>query len=143
MGVNCSTPVAVGFSNFLQREKGDGTVYRQCGTYYAGDMVLCERHLRAMKAKYPQGWESYPGDVCRHGTYTGGCGADLMCHPCEMGYDSEEVLKGRHGHPGQPVCWEGEGNYRYAIGTGHWVRCGDGFAPVMLIRAVDLVGEGR
>jgi len=35
---------------------------------------------------YPQGWSYYPGDVCEHGRYVGGCGADYMCPACEGGY---------------------------------------------------------
>ena len=35
--------------------------------------------------EYPQGWAYYPGDTCKHGTYTGGCGIDRMCGACEMG----------------------------------------------------------
>lgn len=34
---------------------------------------------------YPQGWASYPGDMCPHGMYTGGCGIDWMCGYCESG----------------------------------------------------------
>lgn len=34
---------------------------------------------------FPQGWSYYPGDVCEHGVYVGGVGADYMCLPCEMG----------------------------------------------------------
>jgi len=36
---------------------------------------------------YPQGWSHYPGDVCEHGVYVGGCGIDYMCGPCEDGYE--------------------------------------------------------
>jgi hypothetical protein len=38
-----------------------------------------------LNRQYPQGWSYYPGDICRHGIYTGGCGRDLMCWSCEMG----------------------------------------------------------
>lgn len=34
---------------------------------------------------YPQGWAYYPGDVCPHGVYVGGCGIDWMCPVCELG----------------------------------------------------------
>ena len=49
---------------------GDGTC-EHCGPLY--------------EKVYPQGWAYYPGDVCKHGTYVGGSGYDLMCGPCELG----------------------------------------------------------
>ena len=69
----------------------DGTLdyhewYPPCGEWVAGvGNVYCQAHLDLLKAEYPQGWNYYPGDVCRHGRYTGGCGVDWMCGPCEMG----------------------------------------------------------
>jgi hypothetical protein len=58
-----------------------------CGRYYGGQKLLCgDCQVRAL-AKYPQGWQCYPGDTCRHGTYVGGSGADYLCDPCEMGED--------------------------------------------------------
>lgn len=33
--------------------------------------------------------KNYDG-YCEHGTYVGGCGADYMCHFCEMGYSRAE-----------------------------------------------------
>ena len=49
------------------------------------DDPLCEGAYKAYTRKYPQGWRYYAGDVCPHGMYTGGCGADVMCGPCESG----------------------------------------------------------
>ncbi len=51
----------------------------------------CEHCAPLYELRYPQGWSYYPGDVCEHGTYTGGSGIDYMCHPCEMGYSIEEL----------------------------------------------------
>ena len=56
-----------------------------CGEYFGGVMALCGEHEAQAKLDYPQGWQSYPGDVCPHGKYTGGCGVDWMCGACEMG----------------------------------------------------------
>ncbi len=59
----------------------------KCGDYYGGEMVLCERCERKAHRAFPQGWRYYPGDVCRHGRYVGGCGIDHMCPACEAGVD--------------------------------------------------------
>ncbi len=56
-----------------------------CGDWRDGGTVLCDRHEAQATIDYPQGWRHYPGDVCKHGKYTGGCGIDWMCGPCEMG----------------------------------------------------------
>lgn len=56
-----------------------------CGTWYDGGKVYCDEHEKAYEEMYPQGWAHYPGDICPHGKYTGGSGADIMCGPCEMG----------------------------------------------------------
>jgi hypothetical protein len=58
-----------------------------CGQYYGGEMHLCDSCEYIAHKRYPQGWRGYPGDVCRHGRYTGGSGADLMCPACEFGED--------------------------------------------------------
>lgn len=71
----------------------DGTSkdhYRDLGPVYCGDTTQGEREycgpcFDELKEMYPQGWHYYPGDVCPHGKYVGGCGADLMCGRCEMG----------------------------------------------------------
>lgn len=34
---------------------------------------------------------SYP--YCVHGKYVGGCGADYMCHACEMGYEEPTLAE--------------------------------------------------
>ena len=74
----CNERVVV---NWLENGKPN---LRQCGTYYSGEMVLCEKHEAQAHERYPQGWDYYPGDVCKHGTYVGGCGADYMCGRCEL-----------------------------------------------------------
>lgn len=56
-----------------------------CGSYWGGEKLFCENCLRKFERQYPQGWVGYPGDVCKHGTYVGGCGVDHLCHACEMG----------------------------------------------------------
>lgn len=57
----------------------------ECGKYHprGGGQVFCSRCQRIMELQFPQGWSYYPGDICRHGKYVGGCGADLMCGRCE------------------------------------------------------------
>lgn len=76
----CETQVYVG----SRRDGSDITV--KCGEYF-GDRgkVLCDPCENKAKALYPQGWRYYPGDTCKHGTYVGGCGRDLMCGACELG----------------------------------------------------------
>jgi hypothetical protein len=49
--------------------------------------------------RYPQGWQSYPGDVCPHGTYVGGCGVDHLCPACEAGEPAGKT------DPTWPKCW--------------------------------------
>lgn len=56
-----------------------------CGEWYDGAQRFCDDHERLFEQDHPQGWAYYPGDVCIHGKYTGGCGPDLMCGYCEMG----------------------------------------------------------
>ncbi len=58
-----------------------------CGNWHMGSLVLCDSCEAKAEKYYPQGWNYYPGDVCPHGMYTGGCGIDLMCHQCETGDD--------------------------------------------------------
>lgn len=66
----------------------DGSpVTRRCGEYYIGELMLCAEHFAEAQARYPQGWESYPGDRCKHGVYVGGVLEDNMCMRCEMGWD--------------------------------------------------------
>lgn len=57
-----------------------------CGDHIPGTgTALCQKHLDQAKARYPQGWSYYPGDICKHGAYVGGSGIDWMCGPCESG----------------------------------------------------------
>lgn len=57
----------------------------ECGEYHprGHGKVFCSRCQRIMELEYPQGWSYYPGDVCKHGKYVGGCGVDIMCGRCE------------------------------------------------------------
>lgn len=76
----CKNKVIVGY------RRSDGTpIEVKCGTYYAGVQEFCETCLKKYEKKFPQGWKYYPGDVCKHGNYVGGCGADYMCFRCENG----------------------------------------------------------
>ena len=56
-----------------------------CGTWSTleGGTILCDACEAKLKLKYPQGWQHYPGDVCKHGRYVGGVGIDHMCQACE------------------------------------------------------------
>lgn len=65
------SPAAISFARILQNKR----------CHY------CHSCVCRCRIKYPQGWKHYPGDVCKHGTYVGGCGIDWMCGPCEMGED--------------------------------------------------------
>lgn len=79
MGQHCGQKVEVDY-------RRDGTpIERDCGSYWDTCMVLCDECQTKYEHKYPQGWVSYPGDVCKHGVYVGGCGEDYMCHECESG----------------------------------------------------------
>jgi hypothetical protein len=63
----------------------DGSdVIKECGTYFGGTKMLCDACLSKAEKDYPQGWQSYPGDTCKHGVYVGGCGIDYMCPRCEL-----------------------------------------------------------
>jgi hypothetical protein len=55
----------------------------KCGDYYGGTKLFCRKCKELLIEAYPQGWEYYPGDVCEHGVYVGGCGIDYMCPQCE------------------------------------------------------------
>jgi|WetSurMetagenome_2_1015567.scaffolds.fasta_scaffold280367_1 hypothetical protein len=73
-------------TNITAMWRKDGTeVIMKCGDYFAGGKLLCRPCEEKAKKDYPQGWRYYPGDVCKHGTYVGGCGIDWMCGKCEMG----------------------------------------------------------
>ena len=64
-------------------------IWRECHSSYCGDTVLCDKCQKRYEKLYPQGWYYHPGDICKHGKYVGGCGADYMCGYCESG---EEVF---------------------------------------------------
>lgn len=55
----------------------------KCGRTFNGEFRMCESCLAEAEKAYPQGWEHYPGDICEHGVYVGGCGIDWMCPICE------------------------------------------------------------
>ena len=61
-----------------------------CGTtqtdgYGRTENRYCADCLRHYRKLCPQGWQTYPGDRCRHGTYVGGMGPDW-----EWGYCMQE-----------------------------------------------------
>lgn len=62
----------------------DEPIIVKCGDWARGEVQLCERCTRIAHLEYPQGWYYYPGDVCPHGRYTGGCGVDIICPNCEL-----------------------------------------------------------
>ena len=43
---------------------------------------FCTPCLRQYQNTFPQGWATYPGDRCRHGTYKGGIAEDWECGYC-------------------------------------------------------------
>ena len=84
----CEEPVTVGY-------RGDGSpVEVACGTMYAGANYFCDRCEAALAKRYPQGWRYTPGDLCKHGVYVGGCGADYMCGRCETEHDRQDEVEG-------------------------------------------------
>ena len=73
----------------------NGAPYVECGQYWGGEKQLCAPCQAEAERRYPQGWRGYPGDICKHGVYVGGCGEDLMCGACEAGdtmYDEAELI---------------------------------------------------
>jgi hypothetical protein len=52
---------------------------------YSATVDYCFACEERLQQEYPQGWRYYPGDVCPHGVYVGGCGIDWMCGACEAG----------------------------------------------------------
>lgn len=81
MATTCSESVVVG-------TRRDGSpIETACGKWWAGERMFCSSCESAYLEKYPQGWVGYPGDVCRHGRYVGGCGIDHICPQCEYGDD--------------------------------------------------------
>ena len=80
----CEEPVTVGY-------RGDGSpVEVACGTMYAGANYFCDQCEAALAKRYPQGWRYTPGDLCKHGVYVGGCGADYMCGRCETKTEEQD-----------------------------------------------------
>lgn len=80
---NYDRAVPIGFDSEGDIEYGLEAV--PCGEWFDGHKRYCDPHEQLFEAEYPQGWAYYPGDVCRHGRYVGGSGADLMCINCELG----------------------------------------------------------
>lgn len=74
-------PVGIDEDGFTEYEG----VAIPCGEWHNGHQVLCDDHEKMYTEMYPQGWASYPGDICPHGKYTGGSGRDIICGACEMG----------------------------------------------------------
>ena len=63
-----------------------------CGEVRPGAGVMfCAAHLKLIEEEYPQGWDYYPGDICKHGKYVGGMGVDHMCQLCELGIDYDDA----------------------------------------------------
>ena len=60
---------------------------QKCGESNGWELMFCKFCEKQNEEKFPQGWTFYPGDVCEHGNYVGGCGADYMCGQCESGED--------------------------------------------------------
>jgi len=80
MSGNCQNMVVVD-----NRQSDGSPIIYQCGRDRGGERVLCAEHEAYYKNRFPQGWLYYPGDLCPHGVYVGGCGADYMCGHCENG----------------------------------------------------------
>lgn len=64
-----------------ENEHGFMTV---CGYTGLNGYVYCDNCTVIVEDTFPQGYDYYPGDTCKHGTYVGGCGIDWMCFECEM-----------------------------------------------------------
>ena len=65
------------------------TMEATCGVtqtdgYGRSEVRFCPPCDKQYSQRFPQGWETYPGDKCPHGTYVGGSGPDLTCHLCEF-----------------------------------------------------------
>lgn len=87
----CNEQVTLGV-----RRLGSTPVYGRCGdTGHYGSKVHCSACETQLQVRYPQGWRFYPGDVCEHGAYVGGCGADHICGYCEEGVSVREVKSSR------------------------------------------------
>jgi len=74
--------------NFVEvdhRNYDGSPIYKRCGATYMSEEHFCAECQQMYEKRYPQGWLSYPGDTCEHGTYVGGCGEDHMCFACEQG----------------------------------------------------------
>lgn len=71
------------------KEVKAGLVRWRCGGWRDG-RELCWVCAKLAHKMYPQGWRYYPGDICEHRVYVGGCGADCMCGVCEGGYEPDE-----------------------------------------------------
>lgn len=78
----CQEQVEVSWSFFFNK-----AITVKCGSWWSGEQKFCETHEQEFAKRYPQGWRGYPGDICKHGVYVGGSGADYMCGRCEMGWD--------------------------------------------------------
>lgn len=79
MAENCIGKAIVG-------TRRDGSpIEVECGRWWGGERVYCTNCEDRLAELYPQGWVGYPGDVCQHGVYVGGCGIDHICPACEDG----------------------------------------------------------
>jgi len=58
-------------------------IMMKCGDNFKLEMRLCDSCMTFAQEHFPQGWKSYPGDICPHRVYVGGSGPDNMCGTCE------------------------------------------------------------
>lgn len=79
--MDCSREVCA-----MTRRDGSDVMVK-CGSWFGGIKLICDPCMEKAQKEYPQGWRYYPGDVCKHGRYVGGCGADYLCPACEFGDD--------------------------------------------------------
>lgn len=64
---------------------------------YRGDSCshepYCDNCREWLAQVYPQGWDYYAGDTCKHGVYVGGMGIDWMCAACEAWDDDTDYRR--------------------------------------------------
>ena len=71
------------FYTFSERTYQNVPLTFTCGQYMMLEQRFCDDCLEQKQLEYPQGWDTYPGERCPHGTYVGGVGIDYMCPICE------------------------------------------------------------
>jgi len=83
MVVNNMCANTVSFNEYNYRTGNTIEFNVPCGNSVMLETRLCKNCEDRANKQYPQGWKSYPGDVCKHGVYVGGCMEDYMCGICE------------------------------------------------------------